>query len=374
MRSDKIILYMIELAFMISLLCFVFMSDIFNKITMAVVLLVFMIIVKILVKSDKVKGKYNKKLNITMTVIAITYLAVIYILGIYTGFYNAAIKLTGWSIINHILPYIVIIILTEIIRKDILLKDNKKSNIIILIATVILEVALTTNIYNVKTLTDYYILIGFIIFSSIANNMLYNYIILKYRNCTATIIYRIITTIYVYIIPIIPNIHILFESILRVIMPYIIYIILENLYAKKEKQTSKTTKTKDIIITSILATIAAMLIMLISCQFKYGILVIGSESMTGTLNKSDAIIYKRLDKNEKIEIGDIIVFKQEGVRIIHRVVDKKDAGTGIKYFTKGDANINEDDDYRLESDIIGKVKLRIPYIGKPTILLNEMFE
>ena len=201
MRSDKIILYMIELAFMISLLCFVFMSDIFNKITMAVVLLVFMIIVKILVKSDKVKGKYNKKLNITMTVIAITYLAVIYILGIYTGFYNAAIKLTGWSIINHILPYIVIIILTEIIRKDILLKDNKKSNIIILIATVILEVALTTNIYNVKTLTDYYILIGFIIFSSIANNMLYNYIILKYRNCTATIIYRIITTIYVYIIP-----------------------------------------------------------------------------------------------------------------------------------------------------------------------------
>ena len=156
--------------------------------------------------------------------------------------------------------------------------------------------------------------------------------------------------------------------------PNQIYIILENLYAKKEKQTSKTTKTKDIIITSILATIAAMLIMLISCQFKYGILVIGSESMTGTLNKSDAIIYKRLDKNEKIEIGDIIVFKQEGVRIIHRVVDKKDAGTGIKYFTKGDANINEDDDYRLESDIIGKVKLRIPYIGKPTILLNEMFE
>ena len=79
-------------------------------------------------------------------------------------------------------------------------------------------------------------LIGFIIFSSIANNVLYNYIILKYRNCKAIIAYRLITTIYVYIIPIIPNIHILFESILRIIVPAIIYAIIEVIYSKIEKR------------------------------------------------------------------------------------------------------------------------------------------
>ena len=45
----------------------------------------------------------------------------------------------------------------------------------------------------------------------------------------------------------------------------------------------------------------------------------------------------------------------------------------MKYYTKGDANSNEDEGYRTEADIVGKVKLRIPYIGQLTVLLNELF-
>ena len=374
MKSDKLILYIIEVTLIIFLLCFIFVSKIFTKIIMAVVLLVFMIIGEKFIKSDKSKGKYNKKVTIAMTIIGIVYIVMIYMLGIYVGFYNATVKLTTWSVINYIIPYIVIIVSTENLRKTILLKEEKKSKIIIFVATVILDIAFTTNIYNVKTLKDYYMLIGFIIFSSIANNLLYNYIILKYRNCKAIITYRIITTIYVYTIPIIPNIHILFEPILKMVMPYIIFLILEGLYSKEKKHIKMTTKTKDIVITSILALLTIMVMMLISCKFKYGILVIGSGSMTGTINKTDAIIYEELGQNEKIEIGEIIVFKNEGKRIIHRVIDKKDTGKGIRYYTKGDANPDQDGGYRTREDIIGKVKIRIPYIGQPAIMLKEMFE
>ena len=211
-------------------------------------------------------------------------------------------------------------------------------------------------------------------FASIANNLLYNYIMMKFRNSKAIIGYRIITTIYVYIIPIIPNIHILFESILRIIIPYIIYLILEAVYSKKEKRITTRSKTRDVVITSILIVIAGGIIMLVSCKFMYGVLVIGSGSMTGTINKGDAIIYERLGKDEEIEIGDVIVFNSDNIKVIHRVIDKKDAGRGMKYFTKGDANPNIDEGYREESDIVGKVKLRIPYIGQPTVLLNEIFE
>lgn len=73
------------------------------------------------------------------------------------------------------------------------------------------------------------------------------------------------------------------------------------MYSKKEKQLRTGVKIKDIIITSILAITAAGIIMLISCQFRYGILVIGSGSMTGTINKGDAIIYETLDKDEEIK-------------------------------------------------------------------------
>lgn len=374
MKRDNLIMYLIEISLVIFLLCCIFWGQIFSKIIIGIVLLVFMIISNNLVKSDKIKGKYNKKVTATMTIIGLIYIAIMYMLGIYIGFYNATVKLSLWSLINYIIPYIVIIISTENIRKTILLKEDKKSNIVIFLATVILDVAITTNIYNVKTLGDYYMLIGFVMFTSIANNMLYNYIIKKHRNCKAIIIYRIITTIYVYIIPIIPNMHILFESIIRIIVPYIIFLILEKNTPKIEKKLTTSTRTKDIAITTILACIAAGFVMLISCKFKYGILVIGSGSMTGTINKGDAIIYKKLDKDEQIEIEDIIVFQSENIRIIHRVIDKKDTGTEIKYYTKGDANSEIDEGYRIEDDIIGMVKAKIPYIGEATLMLNEIFK
>ena len=60
--------------------------------------------------------------------------------------------------------------------------------------------------------------------------------------------------------------------------------------------------------------------MVVSCRFRYGTLVIGTGSMTGTINKGDIIIYERYEK-EELEIGEIIVFKTENVFVIHRIID-----------------------------------------------------
>ena len=331
-----------------------------------------MVITQKLIKTYKEKGKYNKKVTTIMLLTGTLYIVMLYIIGIYVGFYSSIVKLSIRSVFTYIIPYIVIIVSIENIRKTILLKKNNKSNIIIiLIVTVILDIALEANIYNLKTVKDYFLLTSFTIFSSIANNMLYNYIILNYRNCKAIIGYRIITTIYQYIIPIMPNIHLFYKSLLGIIVPFIIYTILQTLYTKKVKHISTATKTRNIINTSILVIITAGIIMLISCKFKYGALVIGSGSMAGTLNKGDTIIYEELDEDEEIEIGEIIVFIQDNVRIIHRVIDKKEFGTGTRYYTKGDANSTSDDEYRVREDIIGKTRLRIPYIGQLTLMINE---
>ena len=373
MKKDTIIMYIIEITLVFVLLCCIIFTNIFTKMTIGILLLVFMLLSNLLIKSDIPKGKYNKKVTLTMFMISIVYLAMIYVSGIYIGFYKPTISFSTWSLINYILPYTVIIISIEIIRKIVLLKENKKSNIIIFIATLLLDISISSNIYNLATLSDYYNLIGFIIFSSIANNMLYNYIIKKYRNCKAIIVYRLITTLYIYILPIIPNmINILFQSIINIIIPYIIFLILEKLYAKKEKQISTRTKTMDITITSILVVIATGIIMLVSCKFKYGILVIATESMTGSINKGDAIIYERL--NEEPQKDDIIVFKGKNIKVIHRIVDKRDTGSQIKYYTKGDFNYDIDEGYRTKEDIIGIVKLRIPHIGRFAVLLNEFFK
>lgn len=372
MKTDKIIMYGIEIILIISSICFMLFVEEINKITMAVILLIIMVISQKFIKSDKAKGKYDRRITKLMIFIALFYLSAIYVLGIYVGFYTATIRFSKWGIINYIIPYILLIIATENIRKTILLKEQKKSNYIMIIICVILDIALTTNIYSVITLLDYFVLIGFVIFSAVANNLLYNYIIINFRNSRAIIAYRIITTIYVYIIPIIPNIHILFESIIRMIVPTIIYIVLSVMYAKTKKEIIIKKKSGEVMITSLFIVFAIGVIMLVSCKFKYGALVIGSGSMTGTINKGDVIIYETLD--ESIEVGDIIVFYQDDVRIIHRVINKQDSGAGMKYYTKGDANQNEDEGYVEESDIVGKVKLRLPYLGQLTVLLNSLFD
>ena len=166
MKKENLRIYFIEILLIIFLICAMLFSNVITRKIIAVGLFVFMIISIILLKTDKRTLTNSRQIIILLSGVGILYLAGIYILGIFTGFYNATVKLSLWSIINYIIPYTVIIISSEIIRKNILLKEDKKSKAIILIAMVILDVILYTNIYNLKTVKDYFTLVTFIVFSS----------------------------------------------------------------------------------------------------------------------------------------------------------------------------------------------------------------
>ena len=113
--------------------------------------------------------------------------------------------------------------------------------------------------------------------------------------------------------------------------------------------------------------------MLISNKFKYGSLVIATGSMTGELNKADAAIFEQYD-DRIIEEGQIIVFEKNGSMIVHRVDEIQIINGRKRYYTKGDANDGRDADFRYDSDIVGVVNHKIPYIGFPTIWMRSLFE
>ena len=164
------------------------------------------------------------------------------------------------------------------------------------------------------------------------------------------------------------------ESILKIIYPYVIYNILKYTFTENKHIIAFEDKRNSIIVKVILSILIIGFAMLISCQFKYGILVVASESMTGTINKGDIILYERYGEDDKIETGDIIVFLYEDTKIVHRIEDQRLMGEEMRYYTKGDANIQKDDGYRKREDIIGKVKFRIPYIGYLTLWINNLIE
>ena len=57
---------------------------------------------------------------------------------------------------------------------------------------------------------------------------------------------------------------------------------------------------------------------------------------------------------------------------MHRVVNIISEKDEYYFYTKGDAN-NNDDNFAISEDmIIGIVNYKVPYIGLPTVWLNEL--
>ncbi len=100
---------------------------------------------------------------------------------------------------------------------------------------------------------------------------------------------------------------------------------------------------------------------------EFSVYTISSGSMSPNYNKYDLVINRRID-TEDIKEGDVITFFATtrsfmGV-VTHRVVGFTEDEKGRKAFiTKGDNNDVEDDDFARAHNVIGRVVVRIPFIG-----------
>ena len=105
---------------------------------------------------------------------------------------------------------------------------------------------------------------------------------------------------------------------------------------------------------------------------RYSMLAIASGSMTGTINKGDAII---IDKRKKeYKVNDIVAFAVKGKIIVHRITRVIKNNGSIYYKTKGDFNKKEDDFYVKSKLVIGQEKFRIPLLGIPSVTVNELLQ
>lgn len=381
MKKNNIKVYTLSL-FLITILFFTLL--VLNKMTyiiFSIILTIFTLITIFCLNRKKILSIYKKQVMWLMIAFALIYLGVFYLLGMVEyNFYKAAAVFSFKTLYRFIIPLTLIIISTEIIRYLFLSQDAKirifkrdidLSKIMTFISMVLIDLIIYIGVYDLTNYDDFLTVIGFVLFASISCNLLYNYVSVRY-GIKGIIIYRIITVLYVYIIPFIPNVYVYFRTFLRMIYPYIIYMVLERTYSSNDFVVAYIERRKNIISISILIVIMVVFTMLISCQFKYGMIVIGSGSMTGTINVGDAVIYDNYD-NQKIENGDIIIFDKNGIKLVHRVVKIRDVNNEIRYYTKGDANNIMDSGYVVEKDIVGKVKFKIMYIGYPTLWVRDIF-
>lgn len=380
MKRDVKKAYILELLLIPFLITILIFPSLSTRWIVAIFLSIYALIAHNLLKRRKIKSHYIDQSIIIMIVLALLYLGVFYATGLYYDIVKSKITLSLYSIGRIILPMTISIISAEMIRDAFISQDliitikNKKFNLSPLftfISMVIIDLCINNGNYNLGKLEDFLEVTGYVLFASISSNLFFNYYASRYDK-TGIVAYRLITMLFPYILPLVPDIYIFFESFIKMLFPYIMYLIIEKLFSKNEFSVSYGEQRKEFIINSILMVITAGLIMLISCQFTYGIMVIGSKSMTGSLNKGDAIIFEKYE-TQPLQEGQVIIFDYNGIQTIHRITSIVKVNGEHRYYTKGDANKEEDSGYRTKSDIQGLVNLRIKYLGYPTLWLRSLF-
>lgn len=108
---------------------------------------------------------------------------------------------------------------------------------------------------------------------------------------------------------------------------------------------------------------------------KFSLYTIVSPSMEPNIKVYDVILNGRIDDAASIKVGDVITFIStstisNGMTVTHRVVDIKNGKEGLEFVTKGDNNTTADTDTAKEANLLGKVIIKIPQLGRLQFFLS----
>lgn len=305
----------------------------------------------------------------------VCFLLLQYIGGIFIGFTRSPYDLSLLSIIKNCFPILLLIILEEWFRKIVI---AKAAGHIVLEGLLILllagfQISYQFSSYQLDSAMAIFTLFGELILPSLANSALLSYMT-KHYTCESSILYRIILECYLYWFPIYPDYGTYIYSVLRLILPLTIFLHLNSLQATKQFEKIHTKrKISDIVLQVVTVIFLIVVVGLTSGLFRYQAIAIISNSMVPTFQRGDVLIIEKLSEEEKesLEVGEIIAYSNGSRVIVHRIVTIEKDSSGNIYFTKGDANETEDDYEIYPEAIIGTANYRIPWIGYPTVWINE---
>ena len=255
-----------------------------------------------------------------------------YLVGYLTG-YNVNYQFIFKSYLEKsvFIETVIIMILSEFLRKEIIsISSNSRAQKLLIrlfltIILVLVDCSVSDMSRNFKNFSQFYDYFGLVIIASVSKNIFLNYLVDKY-DVYSCLVYRIMMDIVVFFIPVKPNINVFIESSIYLVYPYLVYTLIDSLLEEKELENAKRKK-RSIIFDIPFYIFGIILVMLVSREFTYSMIAIGSGSMTGEFSKGDAVIYKRYDKNnstvssKKLVKGDIIVFNMKDRVIVHRIND-----------------------------------------------------
>lgn len=379
MKNKSIYIFELVLVAFIIVLKFVFIDNLadYYRITLIVFWLISFFLMYRFLGLRKYKSFLSTNAKQLTIIITMLYFLLTYLSGLYLGFLRNSYSLNILDIFNNSFYLIVMIISEELIRTMIAEKCTyqKFPLVILTILYILLDIVLVFNVASVNSYGKLFVFISSSCLPIIARNVLCSYLA-KTVGFIPSIIYRLVISIYIYFVPILPDMGYYISSILGVVVPYIIYSRVSKLVKESDKQKLLPINKKTWYLNIPLIIASLFFILLVSGILKYQIMAIGSGSMEPVIYRGDTVIFEKYKNEEKssANIGEILVFIHNGRYITHRVIDKTIGYDGILiYQTKGDNNESQDNFVVRPDEVVGVVKMKVSYIGFPSLWIQELF-
>lgn len=371
MTRDKKILYILSTVTFVLLAIALFVDIGSSKIVAACLLLPLTTIIFFLIRKRRSMSINKREALLVVTVVSVIYVVLLQISGVFFGFYKNPYFVNTDLMIQFLLPCVVIIVGTEIIRYVLLSQQNKFVDVLVFLSCIIAEVLMVSNLVGISSVNKFMDVVGMTLFPAISANVYYHHMSKNY-GALPNIIFRIVVTQYIYFIPTVSAISDALSALVKIIFPLIMLAFISALFAKKKKNVRRGGEKLSMAAMLVSIAFIASVAMLVSCQFRFGALVIATDSMTGEINKGDMIIYEQYD-DQNINVGQVVVFMSDNQnRIVHRVIRIEIIDGETRYYTKGDFNEEEDYGYRTDADIVGLTDIKVAYVGYPTLWLREI--
>jgi len=376
MKKGEKLLFIYGIVVLLILLLNSFVYNFLSGIYMSLFVGLCLIIFKVIFGFEKSRFRVTKETILDTLIVVLVFLLAFYLFGIFVGFAKVGNYFTFQGIKNYVLPVILTTLFKEVLRYNYLVKSDEKKRLVILSYLVFLFVDLSNPLYygNFKDAVHIFKFIALTVLPAISYNIYATYVSYK-AGYKSIWIYGLIIGLYVYVIPIIPNVGEYLTSLIRFLLPVVLlYRVYNTVKNESDEKIERDYNKKDYITLAIAILVVGVLVYFSSGYFKYHAVAIATGSMSPAIKRGDVVIVKKTKDYENIKVGQVIAYEYHNVLVVHRVSKKVKVDDGYYFYSIGDANESEDN-YIIKQDMIeGVINFKIPYIGLPTVWLNEMWE
>ena len=375
MKKGYIRLLIFELLVCLILFLNSFVWNILSRHTINIFLFGLIIVFKIFFGFEKDRHRFLKDVLMDVFIFLMVFFILYYLFGIIVSFSKPGNYYTVDGIKNYIIPIAISVILREFLRYHVLCKadGNRLVTGISVIMFILLDISTIIYYSNFSSNYDIFLFIALTLLPSVSSNIAFSYITLKV-GYKPVMLYELVMSLYYYLIPIVPNPGNYISSVILLFLPMILLYRIFTFFKKyRDEEVDREYKKYHYGWLILSGVITVILVYFTSGYFKYWAIAVASGSMSPTINKGDVVIIEKVDDDyHKIKKGDVLAFRYENVAIVHRIVNIVKDGNHYYFYTKGDANSNEDN-FAIEEDmVIGVVHVKLPFIGIPTVWLNEL--